>query len=91
MSECEIKIYRYLDSKGLKHAKLGYKYLISAIGAMIEDPYENQKITDVYDRVAKDHGTSGYCVERAIRYAITKSNVSNKEFILRATHELLYD
>jgi hypothetical protein len=83
-------IYKYLNNTDIKHSNAGYRYLLDAICMMVEDPIENAKISVVYGKLAKKNGTSSICVERAIRYTILSLNLSNKEFIVRASHEILY-
>jgi len=90
MSDQVIGIYKYLHKAGIKHSNSGFKYLIDAICLMLEDPMENDKIGIVYEKIANKYGTNSECIERAIRYTIIKMHLSNKEFIVRASHELMY-
>lgn len=49
----------------------GYPYLITAIGAVVENPELVNAVTSVlYPMVAISHNTTGSRVERAIRHAI---------------------
>lgn len=90
MSEYVRTIYTYLDSVDIKHANLGYKYLLDTISLLIENPEKYVRITDAYQFVAKKYDTNSTCVERAIRYTIIHKSTTNKEFILKATHEIIF-
>lgn len=91
MSKNVSTIYSYLDSENVKHSNLGYKYLFDMIAMIVESPERFDKISDAYDLVAEKHSTRSSCVERAIRHTIIQKNTTNKEFILKATHDILYN
>lgn len=89
MTNRDFAVYNYLNSIGIKHSNVGFKYLIDAICFMVEDPIENDKINVVYNKIAQKYGTSAVCVERSIRYLVRPKN-SNKEFIVKASHDIIY-
>lgn len=89
MADFTHEIYRYLNSANLKHSNLGYTYLFAVIKKMLENE-SSVKISDIYSQVAEEYKTSSICVERAIRYTILEKNITNKEFIMRACHEIKY-
>lgn len=83
-----IEANRYLDSIGIKHANMGFRYLISAIEIGSDDPKLLYKISDLYEEIAKMYDTSKSSVEKSIRYSVMSTNLTNKEFILRAVDSI---
>ncbi len=83
-------INRYLDSSGIKHSLIGYKYLFTAIRLGCESPRHLKKIYDIYSTTAQIYETQINCVERGIRFAISHLGLTNKEFILKAIDDLHY-
>ncbi|MBP8641049.1 MAG: hypothetical protein KBI01_09175 [Oscillospiraceae bacterium] len=83
-------INNYLEDKGIKHSNLGFRYLLTAILLGIDSPSGYKRITDMYETVATVHHTDAAAVEHAIRYSISKKNITNKEFITKAVDELSY-
>lgn len=77
----------YINDKGVKHSHLGYEYLEYAILIYMDEPCSFSTITHVYLKVANKYCTTQSNVERGIRYAIG-NKTTNKEFILRAVHDL---
>ena len=60
----------------------GYKYLLAAARLYIKNP--NQAVTkELYPDVARQFGTTGQCVERAIRSAIHQAWIERDEAIWR--------
>lgn len=91
MSSKKVQIYEYLNSEKIKHSNRAFIYLFTAICLLINHgEAENVKLTDIYKEIAEDYGTSCYCVERAIRHEIQKKNLTNKEFITKAIHDINY-
>lgn len=82
-------IYDYLDSHGIQQSKNGFLYLMIMIQLSSENFENCIKITELYRKVGKIHGVSGVSVERAIRYAIGDQGLTSKEFILKATYDLV--
>lgn len=86
----DAQIIRYLNDMGLKHANLGYRFLISAIKLKAEYGH-NIGYMEIYDNIAREYCVPKFNrVERAIRYAITPFGITNKEFIARAVDDILY-
>ena len=88
MSKHTENIVSYLDSVGLRHSLIGYRYLIAAIQFEMEDLRSCSKMMDTYEAVAVVFNTSRINVERSIRYAICPLQITNKEFILKAVDDL---
>lgn len=82
------KIYIYIEDYGIKHSNLGFKYLATSIHLGLESPSLCQKITDLYEKAGNIHCTKGINIERAIRYSIQNTNMTNKEFIIKAINNL---
>jgi len=63
-------------------ARYGYQYLISAVRLYARNPM--QAITkEIYPAVAKEYGTTGQCVEKAIRSAIAQAYAERDEAVWR--------
>lgn len=84
------EINSYLEDKGIKHSNLGFRYLLTAILLGIDSPSIYKRITDMYETIATIHHTDAAAVEHAIRYSVSKKNITNKEFIAKAVDELGY-
>jgi hypothetical protein len=85
-------INAYLESKGMKHANLGYGYLMEAIRHRIDNPTVTN-VCLIYEDIADQNGTTAHRVERAIRHAIETSAITkipNREFIAKAVDDLRY-
>jgi len=83
-----MEIIYYLDATEVKHSHMGFRYLVSAIDLGLQSPDMVYRITDLYNAVAVTFNASGAKVERSIRYAIKKTNLTNKEFITRAIDDI---
>ncbi|MCE5189128.1 MAG: EAL domain-containing protein [Eubacteriales bacterium] len=79
----------YLETKGIKHALAGYRYLLTAIRLGIDDRAHLAKINDLYCRIAQMYQTEPNNVERGIRHSIMKYGLPNKEFIVKAVDDLV--
>lgn len=85
-----VAINRYLDMYGVKHAKLGYLYLVCIIQLGVEEQSNLRSIKKLYERVAELNDTKSFQVERSIRYAILHLETTNKEFIYKAVDEFAW-
>lgn len=83
-------IYQQLNSEGVKHSLLGFRYLMKLLKLMSENPCRKKNLYDYYDEIAKIYDVKPTSVERAIRYSVSESGKTNKEFILQAFDDLLY-
>lgn len=86
-------IYQYVDTLGIKHGNMGFRYLVALIQIGIETYETSYKISDMYEKVAKIYGTRRSSVERAVRYAIKGTKymgMTNKEFVMVAIDELIF-
>lgn len=82
-----IVIYNYLNSHNVKQTK-GFRFLMTAIGICIEHPENCKKSKVIYKNVAEMFETTELNVYQSIRYAITGTGLSNKQFILKAIQDL---
>lgn len=82
------KVQQYLDEYEIKHARKGYQYLVASISIGCRNPQKIFSQTDLLNQVAFSFGTQPDCVERAIRYAIRGTNMTNKEFIQCAVDKI---
>lgn len=70
-AELEVEIKDMLHQLGIPAHLRGYRYLVTAIQAAIEDDEMLECVTKIlYPFVAKEHGSTGSRVERALRHAI---------------------
>lgn len=83
-------IYQQLNREGVKHSRVGFRYLMELFRLMSENPYYNKNLYDYYEKIAKMYDVKPTSVERAIRYSISDSGKTNKEFILQTFGDLLY-
>ncbi len=83
-------IYQQLNREGVKHSRVGFRYLMELLRLMDENPYEKKNLYDYYDEIAKAYDVKPASVERAIRYSIAESGKTSKEFILQTYREMLY-
>ena len=88
MAVKDADINRYLDATGIKHSHIGYRYLLAAIQLGTKSPKSLIKITDLYQKIALNYETEVISVERAIRYAVSPLNLTNKEFITKAVDDI---
>lgn len=85
----ETEINRYLDNLGVKHACLGYRYLILAIQLKAEHDHDIG-LMEIYRMIAKERNIRFNHVERAIRYAISPFGLTNNEFIAKSVDDIVY-
>jgi len=80
----------YLSEKGIFHSKLGYKYLMLCIRALLDGKVDRYCMKSAYDYVATQAEIKPEQVERSIRQVIrrTEAPVPNKEFLTRALDDL---
>lgn len=80
----------YLGEKGIYHSRLGYKYLMLSLRAMLDGKVDRYCMKSVFEHVAVETGVKAAQVDLAIRRAIRKTEhaVTNKEFLTRAFDEL---
>ena len=90
MDDKKLRANRYLDSMGIKHANTGYRYLMTALEIVADNPQLLYRISDLYEKVAQIHGTKKTNVEKSIRYCVSPSGMTNKEFISRAVDNLYF-
>lgn len=84
MSYNDDMIKDYLDKCGVKHSQLGFKYLVSALSVISEEPDKKTTLSEVYEKIAERYSSEPKCVAKAICYAIKHYGITNKEFIFRA-------
>ena len=84
----EQKVQQYLDEYKIKHAQKGYGYLVASISIGCKNPQKVFSQTDLLNQVAFLFGARSDGVERAIRYAIRGTNMTNKEFIQCAVDKI---
>lgn len=85
----DMEINCYLETKGIKHALAGYRYLLTAIRIGIDDRSQLARINELYGRIAQMYQTEPNNVERGIRHSIMKYGLPNKEFIVKAVDDLI--
>lgn len=94
MQFVNMDIYNYLNTLGIRHANIGYRYLTTAIYIGIESSDKYRKMEDLYSHIAEKYGTTASAVERSIRYSLSASKEDgafvprNKEFITNAVDYL---
>lgn len=86
-------IYQYVDTLGIKHGNLGFRYLVALIQIGIETYETCYKISNMYEKVAKIYGTNRSSVERAVRYSIKSTKykgMTNKEFVMVVIDDITF-
>lgn len=81
----------YLGEKGISHAKIGYKYLMLAIRAMLDGKVDRYNVRSIYIYVSTQTGIHYGSIDKSMRTVIleTPTPVNNKEFLNRALDDLL--
>lgn len=80
----------YLGEQGVYHSKLGYKYLMLSLRALLDGKVDRYRMLSVYEYVAAQSKVTPGQVDRSIRNVVRKTSmpVSNKEFLTRALDDL---
>lgn len=86
-------ISEYLESKEIRHANVGFKYLMQGIRLSLDGKVNYGRINSIYEAIAQEAGVTVGQVDCAIRNVIRKTSepVSNKEFLVRAVDTLTWD
>lgn len=61
----------FLLDLGVDPSHVGFDYILDAVGIMLHK--RRVKLTELYREIAREYATEWYCVERAIRYSITRT------------------
>ena len=90
------QIINTVDSTGVKHSSVGYKYLITCVESVLLSGDRCFKVKDIYEKVANIHNVRWITIERAIRIAIKKANEdikkkTNKEVISIIVDKIIYE
>ncbi len=88
MEECIYEIFQYLDDMRINHTNSGYRYLAKAIQICLENPLETTNIMDVYRMVGITCNKNQASVEKAIRYSIFPTGLTNKKFIWKVVDDI---
>jgi Sporulation initiation factor Spo0A C terminal. len=91
MDELTIKINKRLDSEGINHAKLGYRYLIKAIEIVLENPTEPINLNSAFTELGEQSKRSASSIERAVRYVVAPTGLTTKEFIMKVADSIYYN
>lgn len=83
-------ISKYLEKYGIHHSNTGYRYLMNAVRLGYQEPQLLYKISNLYEDIAQSYGIRTANLERAIRYSLKGLNMTSKEFIAKAVHDLQY-
>lgn len=83
-------VKRYLLDRGIKPNLKGFDYLLCAIGLCKDRVYIRNITKKLYPKIAEINDDTSSKVERAIRHAISQSDIQmcNSEFIARALIDL---
>lgn len=82
------EIHRYLLDHDIKACGKGFNYLVSAIRKGLENLTNIYNIMKLYEAVAEEYNKNTGSIERAIRYLIKSTGVTNKEFISIAVYRI---
>ena len=82
----------YLESQGIRHANVGFRYLMLGIRLSLDGKVNYGRINSVYEAIGLEAGVTVGQVDYAIRNVIRKTAepVSNKEFLVRAVDTLTW-
>ena len=85
-------IGEYLESQGIRHSNIGFKYLMLGIRVSLDGKVNYARINSVYEEIGRQAGVTVGQVDCAIRSVIRKTEnpVSNKEFLIRAVDTLTW-
>lgn len=83
----------YLEAQGIRHANVGFKYLMLGIRLSLDGKVNYGRINSVYEVIAQEAKVTVGQVDCAIRNVIRKTAepVSNKEFLARAIDTLTWE
>lgn len=84
-----IEIVYCLKKRGLKHSNGGFMYLKELLEMMVEEQNLHMNLCDYYEVLSQKYKVKPSSVERAIRYSIAKSGLTNKEFAYQIYTEIL--
>jgi len=89
-NKLERKLSQKLIDMGVTPNLKGYKYLLSALIYAVNNPKGWQITKAIYPSISKEYDVTILNVERAIRHAITKTDISttNSEFIALLAEEV---
>jgi len=78
--EDAVRVSQLLTDIGVPGNLLGCAYLRTALLLLLREPALGRTISrNLYPRIADQHGTTGACVERAIRHAIAQTFARGSE------------
>ena len=82
----------YLETQGIRHANVGFRYLMLGIRLSLDGKVNYGRINSVYEAIGLEAGVTVGQVDCAIRNVIRKTAepVSNKEFLVRAVDTLTW-
>ena len=85
-------IGEYLESQGIRHSNIGFKFLMLGIRVSLDGKVNYARINSVYEEIGRQAGVTVGQVDCAIRSVIRKTEnpVSNKEFLIRAVDTLTW-
>lgn len=75
----ESKLQKLLLKLGIAPNLVGFKYVCTAVCMIIDDP--TVRITEIYNYISEENKCSDYCVQRGIKYAISKVDDAGKELL----------
>lgn len=86
-------ISEYLEGQGIRHANVGFKYLMLGIRLSLDGKVNYGRINSVYEAIGQEAGVTVGQVDCAIRNVIRKTAkpVTNKEFLVRAVDTLTWN
>ena len=82
-------IMHCLEKRGIKQSNSGFMYLRELLELMNEDQRLHKYMYDYYDKLAQKFNTKPTSIERAIRYSIAHTGLSNKEFVYHLYNEMM--
>lgn len=72
-------VYEYLIEKGFRAENIGFQYLGYGIELYMSDDYYHNKKSGLFQKIADTYHTSVGAVKRAVRYAISNSEVKGSK------------
>ena len=88
MKDTRLIIY-CLEKKGIKQSNAGFMYLKELLELMSDEQKKPKKMYDYYETLSKKYNVNPLSIERAIRYSIANTGLSNKEFVYRLYNEMM--
>jgi len=84
------QVYKYLETQNLNHGLDGYRFLLAAIEALVENGAPYCSMTDLYKKVSAKVSVSPRNVEARVCRVLKPLKIKPKAFIYQAADALIF-